>query len=304
MGLIRSLQAAGAEEEARVERRSLFTVDGELSVSRVEDYFFLLPAEGRVDEIHRTLVQTLPVAQTPEASKVFDAVAAKVPGDERSRVSDAWEASAREPRDWLMLARVKRNWVAGFQPALDSIEKGETKFPQDVGLVREKLDLMERLYRPKGVSAAFLRLAELDPEKRTGPRPYPSAQRAIRQLAQVDAAEAIRLGVFILSEPGLEEATLLETRAAMKPACEASGAAFWEEVRKLKLPSAGAKTGEAIRAQVSKLSDDEFEVRSAAARELKKIGLPAIPALLEHIDSSDVEVRSKAREIIRGILSE
>ncbi|HVE41685.1 MAG TPA: HEAT repeat domain-containing protein [Planctomycetota bacterium] len=304
MGLIRSLQAAGAEEEARVERRSLFTVDGELSVSRVEDYFFLLPPEGRVDEIHRTLVQTLPVAQTPEASKVFDAVAAKVPGDERSRVSDAWEASAREPRDWLMLARVKRNWVAGFQPALDSIEKGETKFPQDVGLVREKLDLMERLYRPKGVSAAFLRLAELDPEKRTGPRPYPSAQRAIRQLAQVDAAEAIRLGVFILSEPGLEEATLLETRAAMKPACEASGAAFWEEVRKLKLPSAGAKTGEAIRAQVSKLSDDEFEVRSAAARELKKIGLPAIPALLEHIDSSDVEVRSKAREIIRGILSE
>jgi hypothetical protein len=173
-----------------------------------------------------------------------------------------------------------------------------------VALLREKLDLMERLYRPKGVSAAFLRLAELDPEKRTGPRPYASAQRAIRQLAQVDAAEAIRLGVFILSESGLEDATLQETRAAMKPACESAGAAFWDEVRKLKLAAAGGKTGESVRAQLSKLSDEEFEVRSAAARELRKIGLPAIPALLEHIDSPDVEIRSKAREIIRAILSD
>jgi hypothetical protein len=304
MGLIRSLQASGAEEEARAERRALFTVDGEVSAARVEDYFFLLPAEGRVDEILRTLTQVLPAAETPEASKVFDAVSAKVPGDERSRVSDAWEASARDARDWLLLGRVKRNWVAGFQPALESIEKGEKLFPRDVALVREKLDLMERLYRPKGVSAAFLRLAELDPEQRTGPRPYAAAQRAIRQLAQVDAAEGMRLGVFILSEPGLKDATLQETRAAMKPACEAAGATFWEELRKLKLPSADPKAAEATRAQLPKLSDDEFEVRSAAARELKKIGLPAIPALLEHIDSPDVELRIKAREIIRGILSE
>jgi hypothetical protein len=304
LGLIRSLQASGAEDEARAERRALLVVDGEVSVSRVEDYFFLLPAEGRADEILRTLTLILPAEGTPEAAKVFEAVSSKVPGDDRSRVSDAWEASARDPRDWLLLGRVKRCWLAGFQQALESIEKGEKLFPKDVALVREKLDLMERLYRPKGVSAAYLRLAELDPEKRTGPRPYASAQRAIRQLAQVDAAEGIRLGVFILSEPGLEDATLQETRAAMKPACEASGAAFWEEVRKLKLPAAGAKTGEAVRAQISKLSDDEFEVRSAAGRELKKIGLPAIPALMEHIDSSDVEVRIKAREIIRAILSD
>jgi hypothetical protein len=304
MGLIRSLQAAGAEAEARAERRALFTVDGEISATRVEDYFFLLPAEGRVDEILRTLMQLLPGADTPEASKLVDAVAAKVPGDERSRVSDSWEASAREARDWLLLGRVKRTWIAGLQPALDSIEKGEKLFPQDVPLLREKLDLMERLYRPKGVSAAFLRLAELDPDKRTGPRPYASAQRAIRQLAQVDAAEAIHLGVFILSEPGLDEAALQETRAAMKPACDAAGPAFWEEVRKLKLPAAGAKTSEAVRAHLSKLSDDEFEVRTAAARGLKKIGLPAIPALLEHIDSTDVEVRIRSREIIRAILSD
>jgi hypothetical protein len=304
MGLVRSLEASGAADEARAERRALCTVDGEISAARIEDYFFLLPAEGRVDEILRTLTQVLPTAETPEASKIFDAVSAKVPGEERSRVSNAWEASARQPRDWLLLGRVKRTWVAGFQPALDSIEKGEKLFPQDASLVREKLDLLERLYRPKGVSAAFFRLVELDPDKRSGPRPYASAQRAIRQLAQVDAAEAIRLGVFILSEPALEPAVLQETRAAMKPACDSAGAAFWEELRKLKLPPAGEKTMEAVRRQLPKLSDDEFEVRTAAARELKKIGLPALPALLEHIDSTDVEVRIRSREIIRGILSD
>jgi hypothetical protein len=302
IGLIRALQASGAEAEARDERRALFTVDGEISPSKIEDYFFLLPAEGRVEEILRTLGLLVPFPDS--ASKVFDAVAAKVPPDDRGRVSAAWEASTREPRDWLTLSRLKRNWGSGMEPALEAVEKGEKLFPQDVPLLREKLDLMERLYRPKGVSAAFLRLAQLDPEGKSGPRPYASAQKAMRQLAQMDAAEAIRLGILILSERGLEEATLKETRAAMKPACDAAGAAFWDEVRKLKLPAPGAKTGEAVRAQLGRLSDDEFEVRAAAARELRKIGLPAIPALLEHIDSPDVEVRSKAREIIRAILSE
>ena len=299
MGLIRSLQACGAEAEAREERQALFTVDGEISVARIEDYFFLLPAEGRIEEILRTLVVVVPAT-----AKVFDAVAAKVPLDDRGRVSAGWEASAREPGDWVLLARLKRNWGSGMEPALDAIEKGEKLFPRDVPLLREKLDVMERLYRPKGVSAAYLRLAELDPEQKSGPRPRASAQRAIRQLAPIDAAEAIRLGVFILSEPGLEEAALQETRAAMKPACEAAGPAFWEEVRKLKLPATDAKAAETVRTQLPKLSDDEFEVRTGAARELKKIGLPAIPALLDHIDSPDAEVRSRTREIIRAILSD
>jgi hypothetical protein len=304
MGLIRSLQASGAEADARDERRALLVADGEASAAKVEDYFFLLPAEGRVEEIYRTLRQILPPPESPESVRIFDAVAAKVPGEERTRVSDAWEAAALDARDWLSLGRLKRNWTAGIQPALDSIEKGEKLFPRDVSLVRERLDLMERLYKPKGVAAAYLRLAELDPEKKSGPRPYASAQRAIRQLAQLDSAEAIRLGVLILTEPGVEAATLQETRAALKPACDAAGAAFWDEIRKLKTATPEAKTAEAVRAQIAKLSDDEFEVRSTAARELKKIGFAAIPLLLEHIDSPDVEVRSKARDIIRAILSD
>ena len=90
----------------------------------------------------------------------------------------------------------------------------------------------------------------------------------------------------------------------MRPACESAGAGFWDEVRKLKQAPAGGKAGEALRAQVARLADDEFDVRTAAARELAKAGLPAIPLLLEHIDDKDVEIRSRAREIIRSILSE
>ena len=140
----------------------------------------------------------------PAPAKVFDAVAAKVPLDDRGRVSVGWEASAREAGDWVLLARLKRNWGSGMEPALEALEKGEKLFPRDVPLLREKLDVMERLDRPKGVSAAYLRLAELDPEQKSGPRPRASAQRAIRQLGSIDAAEAIRLASRPL-EPGLDE---------------------------------------------------------------------------------------------------
>ena len=304
MGLIRALQDSGADADARAERKAMFTVNGEISVGKIEDYFFLLPAEGRVEEITRTVAGLVPAAETPEFAKAFDAVAAKIPADERGRVAAAWEQSAREARDWVMLGRLRRNWAAGMEPALEAIVKGEKLFPQDPSIVREKMDLMERLYRPKGVADAFLRLAELDPEKRSGPRPYAAAHRAMRQLAPIDSVEAIRLGVFILSEPRLDATTLQETRAAMKPACEQAGGTFWPEIRKLKLPPPEQKVVDAARSHISRLSDDEFEVRSGAAKELRKLGLPVVPILLERIDDSDIELRSQAREIIRAILSE
>jgi hypothetical protein len=299
MGLIRALQDSGAEAEARAERRAMVTIDGEVSAGKVEDYFFLLPAEGRVDEMTRILSDLASAGE-----KIFDAAASKVPPDDRGRVAEAWEKSIADPRGWAMLVRLKCSWGGATQPALESIEKAEKLFPQEPLLVREKISLMERLSRPEGVSAAFQRLAELDPERKSGPRPYGAAQWAMRQLAPTDAAEALRLGVLILSEPKLDPATFQATRAAMKPACELAGASFWDEVRKLKLPAADAKVVEAARGHLSRLSDDEFEVRSGAARGLRKLGLPVIPTLLEHIDDTDVDLRSRVREIIRAILSE
>jgi hypothetical protein len=170
--------------------------------------------------------------------------------------------------------------------------------------VREKIDLLARAKRPKDVTEAFLRLAELDPGKKSGPRPYAAAHQAMRDLAPLDAALSIRLGVLIMSEPGLDPGVLQGTRAAMQPACELAGSSFWDEIRKLKLPAPEAKLAQEARGHLTRLGDDEFEVRSAAGRDLRKMGLPVIPVLLERIDDADVEVRSKTREIIRAILSE
>ena len=69
-------------------------------------------------------------------------------------------------------------------------------------------------------------------------------------------------------------------------------------------PAPDARVEGIVRAQLAKLSDDEFTVRSQAGRDLQKLGLPAIPLLLQRIDDEDAEVRSKTREIIRAILSE
>lgn len=297
-----ALKACGPEAEP--DRRGMFTVNGEVSPGKVGDYFLHLPAEGRAEEIARTLVEFFPRADPRSTWDLFDELVMKVPPQERARVAAAWEVSTRDAWDWRILSRLRRNWVSGLDSALESIEKGERLFPEDPLLTRDKLDLLERLYRPKGVAAAYLRLAKLDPDNKSGPRLHASAQRAIRQLALIDPAEAIRFGGTVLAEPGLDEATFKETRTAMKPAFEAAGAAFWEMVRKLKLPPAETGVGAEIMSHFSKLSDDEFEVRSAAARRLRKIGLPAIPMLLDHIDDQDIEVRSKVREIIRAILSD
>jgi HEAT repeat protein len=108
----------------------------------------------------------------------------------------------------------------------------------------------------------------------------------------------------MLSEPGLGDAALRDIRGAMRPAWEGAGPLLWDELRKLKLRPPEGRTQDLIRAGISRLSDDDFDVRSEASRELRKHGLVAIPKLLEVVDDKDIEVRSRAREIIRSILSD
>ena len=299
MGLIRALQACGEEAEAAVERQRMFVVDGKVQPARVEDYFFILPPEGRVEEIRRTIRELT-------GDRIPAELALKVPADERGAVAAAWEKAAADERGWLLLAQMRRAWGSKDELVVDVLDKGEKAFPADPRFAREKIEPLARLSRFPEVAAAYERLLELDPDgKKTGPRPHASLQAAIAGLvAKKDLGTALRVGVRALSEPGLDEASRTATRLAMKPACETSGAEFWAEVRKLKLPAPDAEVERAVKANLAKLSDDEFAVRSAAGRELQKAGLPAIPLLLQRIDDEDAEVRSKTREIIRAILSE
>jgi tetratricopeptide (TPR) repeat protein len=298
MGLVQALQACGEEAEAATERRRMFVVDGKVQTSRVEDYFFLLPPSGRVEEIRRTIREL--VTEAPPDLLL------KVPADERTLVAASWEKAATDEQSWLTLARMRRAWGHKDEQVVDALQEGEKLYPADPRFPREKIEPLVRLARFPETAAAYERLLELDPDgKRTGPRPHASLQAAIAGLVEKkDLGTALRLGVRALSEPGLDDAARTATRVAMKPACETSGSEFWAEVRKLKLPAPEAKVEQMARAQLAKLADDEFAVRAEAGRELQKLGLPAIPLLLQRIDDEDAEVRSRTREIIRAILSE
>jgi hypothetical protein len=306
MGLIRALMACGEETAATAERRQMFSVDGKFMAGKVEDYFFLLPPEGRVEEITRTLRELLAEQDPLAAVKRFDGLVVTVPTEDRASVAAAWEKSAGDARGWIILGHMKRAWGNRLEQMVDVLEKGEKLYPADPLFAHQKIEPLRRLSRFPEVAAAYVRLVELDPDgKRTGARPGAAVQEAIRGLVGVkDVGAALRLGVLAMSEPGMDDAARAATRVAMKPACEASGPEFWDELRKLKLAPAAGKVDEAIRVNLPRLSDDEFGVRTEASRELRKIGLPAIPALMEHIDDKDIEVRSRAREIIRSILSE
>lgn len=304
MSLIRALQACGEEADAAAERRRMFLVDGKVDAGRVEDYFFLLPNDGRPDEMRRTLREL--VAGEDASSTLFETLVNKVPSDERGPVAASWEKSASDARSWWLLARLRRSWRHKPEQIVDALDKGEKLFPDDPVFPAEKVEPLKGLGRFAEAAAAYERLVQLDPDaRRSGKRPVAALQEIIRGLvSKKDLGAALRLGVLGLSEPAADDAARAAIRVAMKPACETPGTEFWAEVRKLKLPPAGGDLEGAVKSQLAKLSDDEFEVRSAAFRELRKAGLPAIPLLLQRIDDEDAEVRSKTREIIRAILSE
>src|SRR5262245_9186213 len=54
MGMIRALQDGGDPAAAADQRRALFSAGGKIVPAKVEDYFFLLPGEGRSEEIVRS----------------------------------------------------------------------------------------------------------------------------------------------------------------------------------------------------------------------------------------------------------
>ena len=307
IGLIRALQESGDQAAATEQRRAVFSPNGKVAPGKVEDYFFLLPGEGRSDEILRSLREIFSGAEDSAAAvKLFDSLVVSVPAEDRAAVAAAWEKSAVDARSWVILGHMRRGWGNKFDQMIDTFEKGEKRFPGDPAFAREMIEPLVRLSRFVEAAAAYRRLAELDPDARkTGPRPWSSVSAILAGLVErKDPAAALRLGVLALSERSADAGTRAGVRAAMKPACDAAGNEFWGEMRKLKVPPADAKAAEAIALHLSKLADDEFAVRAEASRELQKAGLPAIPALLERIDDPDAEVRSRAREIIRAILSE
>lgn len=303
--LIRTLRADGDPGAALAERRRMLRQGDTIAPLLVEEYLYLLPAAGRTAEIHDLLRDVL-LKDDPSAVKSFKALLLTVPPDDRPSVADAWEKAADDAPAWLTLARMKQAWGQKPEGVIDCLDKAEKALPDDPRMTAARFEPLKDLQRYDAVGESYEKLVRLDPDgKRTGPRPVSILQAAVSGL--VDGRElglALRLGVLALSDPVVEEEARAGIRNAMKPACRNSGPEFWDEIRKLKLASAPADVTAVVRDHVKRLSDDEFEVRAAASKELRKLGPPAIPVLLEHLDDPDTEVRSKAREIVRSILSD
>jgi len=296
MGLIVSLLASGDRAEAAMERSRLFVVDGKFSKSKLEDYFFLLPAEGRSEEIVRTLRDL----REPSLASLLGSI----PVESRGSVMTEWERTTQTGRDWALLGRMKSSW-ASEQARLEVLTVGEALFPKDPWILLEKIDAFDKVSQSRELGDAYERLSELDPSgKITGPRPYEALTRALNNLGLKDVPAAVRMALRMLGEPGIDAEAAAATRAALRPGWELSAGLFWDELKKVRLPRPPKALEETVRDQLEKLSADDFDVRAAATLELKKGGVPSIPVLLERVDDKDAEVRSRVRDAIRAMLTD
>ncbi|HLY08966.1 MAG TPA: hypothetical protein VKW04_06590 [Planctomycetota bacterium] len=296
MGLIVALTAAGERPQAAAERSLLFRVDGRLSTARMEDYFRLLPAEGRAEEIVRTIRD---LKESP-ASTLLPAI----PTESRTSVMAEWERTSRGSDDWSALIWMKGAW--GTEKAqLETLAKAEGLFPGEPGILRYRIDALDRTEQWKETAEAYLRLVESDPDgKRSGPRPTAALQRALGDLGLKDVPAALGLGLRILYDAGIDDASVRAVRTALKPGWDLSPADYWDQLKRLPLPKPPKTLEESVKLQLDRLSSEDFEDRRAAAADLRKAGVRAIPVLLPRIDDPDAEVRSRVREAIRGILTE
>jgi tetratricopeptide (TPR) repeat protein len=296
MGLIVALNADGEHAQAAAERAKLFEVDGKFSSGKMQDYFLLLPAEGRAAEIVRSL--------RDQTSEPVVGLLRNVPPESRGSVMAEWEKSVRDGRDWAMLGRMKETW-AGAEDTKAILDKGDQLFPKDPHITRERIEILVRFKEYKEALAAYARLAELDPDsKRTGPRPFEALQEALADQALKDIPGSMAAALRLLSEPGLNPEQAQAVRAALKPGWDQSAADFWVQLQKTPFPKPPKGLEESMKAQIERLGADDFNDRAEAAQQLRKAGLPGIPVLLERIDDPDAEIRSKVREAIRAILTD
>lgn len=305
VSIVAQLSAAGELREAAAERRRMWEVDGAVKTAQVEEYFHLLAPEGRSAEIVLSLRQLLD-AQADAAARMtqFAALARTVPGECRGSVMSEWEKTETGGFDWALLGRMKRLWGPRAD-ALETLTQAEKLYPKDAWVAREQIECYGALDRFREMGDAYTKLTELDPDcRKTGPRPYEQIARLVENLMILDAAAAFGIAFRTLREPGLEAAGRRKMKDSLGQVWDRAGAGAWDFVRKVRLEPPPKDVADAARASIEKLSADEFAARSAAAEELKKLGGPALPVLLGHLDDGDAEVRTRVRDVVRSIFTD
>jgi len=305
LGLISQLAAAGESAAAAAERRKIFEADGAVRPVNVEEYFYLLAPEGRAAEIVSSLRQLFETQPDPAARMaLFAGLARTVPGECRGSVMTEWEKTETGGFDWAVLGRMKRLWGPRAD-AVETLSQAEKLYPKDPWIPREQMEAYSALDRIPDLNDAYARLQELDPEARlTGPRPYLLIVRLLENLMARDAPAAFAVAFRSLELPGLDDDGRKTMRKTLNLAWDRVGTVAWDQVRKAKLPAVSRETEEAARAAVEKLSADDFETRSAASAELRRLGSGSLPVLLRHLDDPDAEVRSRVRTVLRALFTD
>ncbi len=310
LGLAMALRNAGRAEEAEAEYLKILGGASVVSPTVAREYFMMLPAEGRGLKIARAVTGQIRRNKHIRRSPDMDYyLRESVPEAMRREAADAIE---KEPADFdadpmvaLAAAYMVHQWAGTPLKALELLDRADRKLPGSAGLLLEKARLLWQLSRHRETAIVYERLAEIDPEgKVTGATASHSRLTALQLYsgAEESGGDVIRLAVEILADAAAGPEVQKESRRLAAPLLARMKEEDWRALRRLKTRDPEGKQAEEVSGLVKKLSDDDFNTRVRAREGLRKIGAPAIPALLRIVDAPDLDLKSQAREIIRQIL--
>jgi hypothetical protein len=232
--------------------------------------------------------------------------AGQVPEKWRAKVLEAWdEAAGKDVRRRVATVTLILTWGGTADAALERLRAIEAGASDSVWVYLEYERLLRSSAQPEETARVQERLAELDPKGEAGGVAAVSRRIVALQIhaQQQKFDDILRVGLRILFDPAKTDAQAQEARRSLAVATAQLDEKGWRRLKTLSLPAPDPKAAERAKALVAQLSDDEFEKRTAARRELQKLGVPALSLLLPLVDSEDLDLRTHARGAIEDILT-
>jgi hypothetical protein len=221
-------------------------------------------------------------------------------------VLEAWdEAAGKDVRRRVATVTLILTWGGTADAALERLRAIEAGASDSVWVYLEYERLLRSSAQPEETARVQERLAELDPKGEAGGVAAVSRRIVALQIhaQQQKFDDILRVGLRILFDPAKTDAQAQEARRSLAVATAQLDEKGWRRLKTLSLPAPDPKAAERAKALVAQLSDDEFEKRTAARRELQKLGVPALSLLLPLVDSEDLDLRTHARGAIEDILT-
>jgi len=307
LGLARALRDSGKLREAEAEYRRTIREHSRLAASAAPELFEILPEEGRPSAIASAMIEALRATEDGRARRsLLYSLALTVPEKDRGKVLEAWDArSGGNVAERAAGAALLISWGGTPARALERLRALDAEAPGSVWVYLEFERVLRHSEDPAEQARVQERLADLDPKGEAGGIPA-AARRAAALRHHVDLKrhdDVLRLGLRVLGDPERREHDARAAREALATATARLDEKGWLKLKSLALPAPVPELAARAKAIVLRLSDDEFERRRAARRELHAMGVPALPFLLPLVDSDDLDLRGQARGAVEDILT-